>query len=99
MANAILIPGKEKRVYGGHPWVFRSDIARVEGDFTPGGRSAAQLKDLNSAMDLAGQMALDLPLSQSVQAAFRDLVEARQGADLDHSAYFLWLSQKGQAEG
>lgn len=35
MANAILIPGKEKRVYGGHPWVFRSDIARVEGDFTP----------------------------------------------------------------
>ena len=36
MANAILIPGKEKRVYSGHPWVFRSDIARVEGDFTPG---------------------------------------------------------------
>lgn len=36
MANAILIPGKEKRVYGGHPWVFRSDIACVEGDFTPG---------------------------------------------------------------
>ena len=27
------------------------------------------------------------------------LVEARQGADLDHSAYFLWLSQRGQAEG
>ena len=36
MARAILIPGKEKRVYSGHPWVFRSDIARVEGDFTPG---------------------------------------------------------------
>ena len=36
MANAILIPGKEKRVYSGHPWVFRSDIARVEGDFTSG---------------------------------------------------------------
>lgn len=36
MATAVLIPGKEKRVYGGHPWVFRSDIARVEGDFTPG---------------------------------------------------------------
>ncbi len=71
----------------------------VEGDFTPGGRSAAQLKDLNSAMDLAGQMALDLPLSHTVQAAFRDLVEARRGADLDHSAYFLWLSQRGQAEG
>lgn len=36
MANAILCPGKEKRVFSGHPWVFRSDIARVEGDFTPG---------------------------------------------------------------
>ncbi len=36
MATAVLIPGKEKRVYDGHPWVFRSDIARVEGDFTPG---------------------------------------------------------------
>ena len=36
MASAILIPGKEKRVQSGHPWVFRSDIARVEGDFVPG---------------------------------------------------------------
>ena len=36
MASAILIPGKEKRVLGGHPWVFRSDISRVEGNVTPG---------------------------------------------------------------
>lgn len=36
MTTAVLIPGKEKRVYSGHPWVFRSDIARVEGDFVPG---------------------------------------------------------------
>ena len=36
MATAYLVPGREKRVYSGHPWVFRSDIARVEGDFTPG---------------------------------------------------------------
>ena len=36
MASAVLIPGKEKRVYARHPWVFRSDIARVEGDFIPG---------------------------------------------------------------
>ncbi len=36
MAKAILIPGKEKRVWSRHPWIFRSDIARVEGDFTPG---------------------------------------------------------------
>ena len=36
MAKAILIPGKEKRVQSGHPWIYRSDIARVEGAFTPG---------------------------------------------------------------
>jgi len=36
MAKAILIPGKEKRVYSRHPWIFKSDIERVEGDFEPG---------------------------------------------------------------
>lgn len=36
MATAVLLPGKEKRVYSRHPWVFRSDIARVEGSFEPG---------------------------------------------------------------
>ena len=36
MATAVLLPGKEKRVYGGHPWIFRSDIEKVTGDFAPG---------------------------------------------------------------
>lgn len=36
MAAAILLPGKEKRVFSGHPWIFKSDIARVEGKFIPG---------------------------------------------------------------
>lgn len=36
MAKAYLVPGREKRVLHGHPWVFRSDIQRVEGAFTPG---------------------------------------------------------------
>ena len=35
-SKAILIPGKEKRVWSRHPWIFRSDIDRVEGEFTPG---------------------------------------------------------------
>lgn len=37
MANVVLVKGKEQRVYGGHPWVFRSDIARVQGDGADGG--------------------------------------------------------------
>ncbi len=36
MAACTLIPGKEKRVFSGHPWVFRSDIARVNGAFENG---------------------------------------------------------------
>lgn len=36
MADIILLPGKEKRVFSGHPWIFRSDIARAKGDPAPG---------------------------------------------------------------
>lgn len=36
MATVFLHKGKEQRVYGGHPWVFRSDIERVEGDNAAG---------------------------------------------------------------
>ena len=36
MADIILLPGKEKRVWTGHPWIFRSDIARAKGDPQPG---------------------------------------------------------------
>ena len=36
MAAAILTPGKEKRVYTRHPWIFRSDIDRIEGNPEPG---------------------------------------------------------------
>ncbi len=36
MANVTLARGKEQRVYGGHPWIFRSDIARVDGAFENG---------------------------------------------------------------
>ena len=36
MAKAILVKGKEKRVESGHPWIFESDIEKVEGSFVPG---------------------------------------------------------------
>ena len=37
MGTAILVKGKEQRVYSGHPWVFRSDIDRVDGVTPEGG--------------------------------------------------------------
>jgi len=36
MAKAILIKGKQKRALSGHPWIFRSDIAKVSGKYTNG---------------------------------------------------------------
>lgn len=65
----------------------------VKGDFVPGGRSVAQLKDLNNALNVAGEHHLTLPLSEQVQAGFDDLVKNKDGAELDHAAYFLWLKQ------
>ncbi len=64
----------------------------VSGDFKPGGRSAAQLKDLDNAMAVAGLAGVDLPLSQTVTAAFRDFVEVHHGGEMDHAAYFEWLA-------
>lgn len=66
----------------------------VDGDFAPGGRSAAQLKDINNALAEAESFDLELPLGASAQASFRDLVERHDGADLDHSAYYLWLKNR-----
>lgn len=36
MNKVTLIPGKEKRVYSGHPWVFRSDIDHADEGTQPG---------------------------------------------------------------
>ena len=36
MAKAVLRKTRESRVRSGHPWVFASDIERVEGTFEPG---------------------------------------------------------------
>ena len=36
MAKAVLRKTRESRVRSGHPWVFASDIERVEGNFEPG---------------------------------------------------------------
>ncbi|MEY8099364.1 NAD(P)-dependent oxidoreductase [Falsihalocynthiibacter sp. S25ZX9] len=66
----------------------------VEGNFTPGGRSVAQLKDLNNAMTLAHTAGLSLPLSETITAGFRDFVEVHNGGEKDHSAYYEWLDLK-----
>ena len=36
MLTIRLAPGKENRLQAGHPWIYRSEIARIEGTETPG---------------------------------------------------------------
>jgi 2-hydroxy-3-oxopropionate reductase len=66
----------------------------VEGDFAPGGRCAAQLKDIDNALNEAAKTHLNLPLGRCAQESFRDLVDHHDSADLDHSAYYLWLKNR-----
>lgn len=66
----------------------------VKGDFTPGGRSGAQLKDIENALAVAVEAGIDLPLSNQIAAGFRDFVDNHSGGDLDHSAYYLWLKER-----
>lgn len=42
MLTVILAPDKEKRVNAGHPWIYRSEIARIEGDAPPGAIAVVQ---------------------------------------------------------
>ena len=69
----------------------------VAGDFKPGGRSTAQLKDLNNALNVAADVGIDLPLSTQITAGFRDFVHQHDGGDLDHSAYYLWLKLRAES--
>ena len=36
MAIVTLRKTRETRVRAGHPWIYNSEIEKVEGDFTPG---------------------------------------------------------------
>lgn len=57
----------------------------IKGDFTPGGRSETQLKDLEQALEVAHDLGLELPALTLTRDRFRQLVEAGDGG-LDHSA-------------
>lgn len=65
----------------------------IAGDFQPGGPAKYQVKDTRAALDVAGNLGLDLPALKLSDALFSSLVE-HGGADLDHSALFLELKRR-----
>ncbi|MCH7929467.1 MAG: NAD(P)-dependent oxidoreductase [Proteobacteria bacterium] len=65
----------------------------VERRFLPGGRSAIQLKDLETIVATAREHGLELPFSETARALFEALV-GRGGGDYDHSALLLELERR-----
>lgn len=66
----------------------------AENDFTPGGRSSLQLKDLNNLLEEAASLGLTLPLSELQQSRYHRFVHELGGADLDHAGLFLELKNR-----
>lgn len=63
----------------------------TERDFTPGGRSATQLKDMNNVREEAEVLGLHLPLSEAIRDRYARLCAELDGADTDHSGLYLEL--------
>jgi 23S rRNA (cytosine1962-C5)-methyltransferase len=76
MQILTLVPGKETRLLGGHPWIYRSEIARIDGNAPPG--AIAEIRDhrgkpLGRAMvNLRSQIAARLLTreAEEIDAAF-----------------------------
>lgn len=64
------------------------------GNFVPGGASRIQLKDIDNALEEAGSVGLDLPLTRQMQVRYRQFVEAMDGGDKDHSGIYLELKAR-----
>lgn len=65
-----------------------------EGNFTPGGPSKFQLKDLNNTLEEAGSQGLTLPATVAVRDRFAHFVNEMDGADLDHAGLYLELKKQ-----
>ena len=66
----------------------------VERNFVPGGTARVQLKDLDTIMETADELGLDLPLTRDVRDRFRRLVDELGHAAVDHSGLLLELEAR-----
>ncbi|MEL6101621.1 MAG: NAD(P)-dependent oxidoreductase [Pseudomonadota bacterium] len=66
----------------------------TEGNFTPGGLSRLQLKDLDNVLGEARGLSLELPIAQHVRDRFDHFVHQMDGAEKDHSGLYLELKAR-----
>src|SRR5271165_4919757 len=62
----------------------------IDRNFVPGGLIKNQIKDLEAALEVAGKLGLQLPLTERVYALFVALAESGK-EELDHSALILQI--------
>ncbi len=66
----------------------------VRRDFTPGGRSELQLKDVRLICELAEKLGLESPTLNNSLAQWEKFVEEKGHGDVDHSGLFLLYDEK-----
>ncbi|RMD94462.1 MAG: NAD(P)-dependent oxidoreductase [Alphaproteobacteria bacterium] len=71
----------------------------TERDFTPGGPSHLQLKDLDNVLEEARAIGVTLPLVQEIRDRFARFVNELGGRDKDHSGLFLELLERQKDAG
>ncbi len=69
------------------------------GNFTPGGLSKFQLKDMNNLLEEAENLGLTLPMSEDVRARFAHFCGPMQGGEKDHSGLYLELLARNATNG
>ncbi|AJY50789.1 NAD(P)-dependent oxidoreductase [Halomonas sp. KO116] len=76
--------------------ILRAHAPRmIANDFAPGGPAKWQLKDTQTAIGLAKELSLDLPVTSLVNSLFTDLVAHGDG-ELDHSALIRELRRRNE---
>lgn len=65
----------------------------IDRNFEPGGTSRIQLKDLNSILKTAGDLSLNLPLTEAVRDAFAAFVEEGGGERIIAPCSFISKTQ------
>lgn len=60
-------------------------LRMIQADFKPGGPAKYQLKDTRTAVAMAGTLGLSLPMLETADGLFEDMVASGDG-ELDHSA-------------
>ena len=76
--------------------ILRAHAPRmIANDFAPGGPAKWQLKDTQTAIGLAKELSLELPVTSLVNSLFTDLVAHGDG-ELDHSALIRELRRRNE---